>query len=73
MLKEDLIFWVPVFFPHFLSSSPKSGKQFKFPKSEYDCLYHHVMTPEVHIRNEHNLGFASSSALGKIPGQPCLL
>lgn len=66
MLKEDLRFWVPVFFfPQFLSSSPKGGKQFKFPKTKYDCLYQHVMTPEVHVQSEHNLGFASSSGFGE--------
>lgn len=64
MLKEDLRFRVPVFFfPQFYFLPQKSGKQFKFPKSKYDRLYHHVMTPEVHILNEQNLGCASSSGI----------
>lgn len=57
MLKED---------PGYLSSSihillSKSGQQLKIPKSKYDCPFHHVITPDIHILIEHILGCTSSS------------
>ena len=36
-------------------------EQLKIPKSECDCLYHRVISPEVLILNEHILDCTSSS------------